>query len=151
MCTEHISWLWSVKLFTSSCKSFRFSTNCQLKMQKKKRTRVNSFSSSTRSSPDVRDCDTNSIRERGIEREGGDREIIEDIHFGSAASSCITESQRLIKSPINVYCLKLLRASLSRLLSGRVAVHTRSSPARCNATNTKFTRGSISVRSERWL
>lgn len=61
-----------------------------------------------------------------------------------AASSCVTTSQRLIKSPVNVYCLKLLRASLTKLLSGRVASHTRSSPAHFNAANTKFTRGSIS-------
>lgn len=67
-----------------------------------------------------------------------------DIDFGSAATLCITKSQRLIESPINVHCLKLLRASLFKLLSGRVAFHTRSSPALFGATSTEFTAGSIS-------
>ncbi len=47
------------------------------------------------------------------------------------------------KSPVNVDGLKLLRASLSKF-----QVHTRSSPARFNATNTKFMRGSIWAEAE---
>lgn len=147
ICTKHISSL------TSSCKSLYFSDLTYSRLRR--RIGLNSFISYIKSSwvwgTKWQHC--NKFRHTREQKEEKRVEILRD-HRWHPFLKCSLKSQRLIKSPINVYCFKLLRASLSKLLSGRVAFHTHpSSPllssALFGAVNTKFRTGSTSEQRER--